>query len=231
MQKYKKLLVFALIIGVSFYMNAKYDLASYFTDEKKLNSLKVFVERQHGLAALIYVAFTSLASSILALPGASFAIISSFLFGVYLGSLYCLIGISLGALFAFFLSRYLIKDYVKSLLVKNKRLYDILYELNPEKEWLVLMITRLLPIFPFNLQNYAYGLTDISVLKYTVGTFVFTIPGIFLFSLATRGFMAGKDRSSVFIAVGLIITFLLILSYFLYKKYKTIRDKDIKSGL
>ena len=41
----------------------------------------------------------------------------------------------------------------------------------------VLMITRLVPLFPYNLQNFAYGVTDIGFGTYTVGSFLFMLPG------------------------------------------------------
>jgi uncharacterized membrane protein YdjX (TVP38/TMEM64 family) len=46
-----------------------------------------------------------------------------------------------------------------------------------EHGWYILAFTRLVPIFPFNLQNYAYGLTRIGFLTYLVVTAVFMIPG------------------------------------------------------
>ncbi|NLK42809.1 MAG: TVP38/TMEM64 family protein, partial [Tissierellia bacterium] len=90
----------------------------------------------------------------------------------------------------------------------------------------VLMITRLLPIFPFNLQNFAYGITNISTMKYTVGTFLFMIPGIFIFSVGTAGIINSGNRNNMFTLVLVSIILMTILGITLYKKYKTLTEEE-----
>ncbi len=79
----------------------------------------------------------------------------------------------MGSVLSFLLSRYLLRDSIEGLVKKNEKLYNIIFQTDSEKEMLILMITRLIPIFPFNLQNYAYGITNISIVKYTIGTFFY----------------------------------------------------------
>ena len=50
-----------------------------------------------------------------------------------------------------------------------------------EHGWRMVMITRLVPVFPFNFQNYAYGLTRIPFWHYTFATLVGMIPGCFMY--------------------------------------------------
>lgn len=100
--------------------------------------------------------------------------------------------------------------------------------MDPEKEMLILMITRLLPIFPFNLQNFAYGITNIPIVKYTVGTFIFMVPGIIIFSMITEGIIVRESRNSMFLPVLLTIILMMIIGTYLYKKYKilTVREQN-----
>ncbi len=120
------------------------------------------------------------------MPGVTFAVIASGLFGPWIGSLYCLIGATMGSVLSFLLSRYLLRDSIEGLVKKNEKLYNIIFQTDSEKEMLILMITRLIPIFPFNLQNYAYGITNISIVKYTIGTFLFMIPGVIILVLEQK---------------------------------------------
>ena len=47
--------------------------------------------------------------------------------------------------------------------------------------WKIVFLTRLSPIFPFNFQNYAYGLTSVTFWHYTLATWIGMIPGTFLY--------------------------------------------------
>lgn len=222
MKRFIKPSIFVGIIIISVLLNSRFDFLSYLSSMDNIRALSTYVEDRYFLSIIVYILFTVISSSILALPGATFAIISSVLFGVIEGSIFCLIGVTLGAIVSFILSRYCIKDMVKRLVRKNKRLYNILFEIKPEKELLLLMITRLLPIFPFNLQNFAYGVTDISIIKYSIGTFIFTYPGIILFSLATKGIIVAENRVVFLVLLIAVLIFIGFVTYFIYNKYRSI---------
>ncbi len=226
MKKHKKILIFAIIIILGLFLNRQLKLSSYLADFNNLKIIIDFVHKNYILSVLLYLVFTIIGSSVLALPGVTFAVVASGLFGPWLGSLYCLIGATIGALLSFLLSRYLLKSSVEELVVKNQRLYSIIFQTDSEKEMFVLMITRLLPIFPFNLQNFAYGISNISTMKYTVGTFLFMIPGIFIFSVGTAGIINSGNRNNMFTLVLVSIILMTILGITLYKKYKTLTEEE-----
>ncbi|MBU5428304.1 TVP38/TMEM64 family protein [Tissierella pigra] len=227
MNKYKKVLIFMLIVALGLFLNTKFQLSSLI-DSKNLKEVSDFVDNNYVYSIALYLVFTIIGSSVLALPGVTFAVIASGLFGPWIGSLYCLIGATLGAVLSFLLSRYLLKDSIEELVKKNDKLYNIIFQTDSEKELLILMITRLLPIFPFNLQNFAYGITNISIVKYTIGTFLFMIPGVVIFSIGTEGVINAEDRSKMFLMALLIIFLMMVLGTYLYKKYKllTIKEQD-----
>lgn len=222
MKKYRKALIFILIIIIGGFLNRELQWSSYLTDSNNLKIITNFVRNNYILSIFLYIVFTIVGASILALPGVTFAVVASGLFGPWIGSLYCLIGTTIGAVLSFLLSRYLLKNSIEELVKKNDRLYTIVFQTDSKKEMLILMITRLLPIFPFNLQNYAYGITNISIAKYTIGTFLFMIPGIIIFSVGTEGIINVNSRNSMFIIALVIIILMVIIGIYLYKKYKTL---------
>ncbi|MBR2106811.1 MAG: hypothetical protein IJ937_06065, partial [Treponema sp.] len=71
-------------------------------------------------------------------------------------------------------------------------------------ETIILMITRMVPVFPYNLQNFAYGITDISFTKYSVLTFVFMFPGVSFFTIGAAGLTAGEDKWKHFVIAGIL---------------------------
>lgn len=228
MKKHKKVLIFISIMAIGLLLNRRFQWSSYVTNSNNLRALVNFVNKNYIISVLLYLGFTIIGSSLLALPGLTFAIVASGLFGPWTGSLYCLIGATMGAVVSFLLSRYLLKDSVEGLVRKNKKLYNIIFQADLEKEMLVLMITRLLPIFPFNLQNFAYGISNISIGKYTIGTFLFMVPGIIIFSVGTEGVINRESRSAMLFIALLTISLMMVMGIYLYEKYKilTIREKN-----
>ena len=94
----------------------------------------------------------------------------------------CLIATTLGAVAAFLMGRFFLQDTIKPLVEKNRLLKKLLFEDAGKSDMLLLMITRLVPLFPYNLQNFAYGITDIKLLPYTIYTFIFMLPGVAMFT-------------------------------------------------
>ncbi|OLS02764.1 TVP38/TMEM64 family protein [Tissierella creatinophila] len=218
--EHRKSLYFISILLLGLFLSRKFELRSYLTDINSLKEIKTMIDNNYIVSILLYLIFTIIGSSVLALPGITFAIIAGGLFGPWLGSFYCLLGTTLGAIFSFLLSRYLLKDSIKELVKKNEKLYNIIFQTDSQREMLILMITRLLPIFPFNLQNFAYGITNISVIKYTLGTFLFMIPGIIIFSLGTEGVINGTDRNNMFLIASIILSLTIVCGVYLYRRYK-----------
>ena len=226
MKSNRKVIIFILIIIIGIFLNRKFQWSVYVRDFNNLKEIINIVDNNYILSIFLYLVFTIVGSSILALPGVTFAVVASGLFGQWVGSFYCLIGTTIGAVFSFILSRYLLKDSIERLVKKDKRLYNIIFQVDSEKEMLILMITRLLPIFPFNLQNFAYGITNISIVKYTIGTFLFMIPGIIIFSIGTEGIINKENRNSMFFIGLLAIFIMVIIGICLYKKYRMLTVKE-----
>ena len=218
--KYIKLIIFiALVIII---LNNNYKL---YEKINNLDNFKFMINENIIKASIIYVIITAIGSSVLALPGVTFALFSGILFGPILGIILCSISATMSASISFIISRFFLRDSIKPLIEKNKYLNKILFEDGNKNAIILLMITRLVPLFPYNIQNFAYGITDISFTLYTIYTFIFMLPGISLFTIASAGIISKENRILYFLISGIIFVFVLTISIYLKKKY--INNKSI----
>jgi hypothetical protein len=70
-----------------------------------------------------------------------------------------------------------------------------------------------------NLQNFAYGITDISLATYTIYTFLFMLPGVALFTIGSAGFTAQSGKWMYFAAAGVLLVLVFGMGWFVKKKY------------
>ena len=105
------------------------------------------------------------------------------------------------------------------MLEKNKTLKKLLFNDNDKSDLIILMITRMVPIFPYNLQNFAYGITDIGFWKYTIYTFIFMFPGVAFFTIGSSGLTAGANKWKYFIIAGVLAIIVTIAGIFIQRKY------------
>ena len=125
------------------------------------------------LAPLAFIAGYAIAT-VFFLPGVLFTLAGGVLFGPLYGTLYNLTGATLGATLAFLLARFLAYDWVAQR--TGKRLRQLVEGVE-EEGWRFVAFVRLVPLFPFNLLNYALGLTRIPLMQYVLTSFIFMAPG------------------------------------------------------
>ena len=219
MKKYAKPAAFVLIAAVIFLLDRHFGWSDYLGDTGNLSFLTALVEENLSRAALLYCLLTIVGCVVLALPGVTFAVLAGLLFGPWMGTLLCLVATTLGAIAAFLAGRFFLKDTVKPMVEKNRLLKKLLFEEAGRSDVAVLMITRLVPIFPYNLQNFAYGITDISLMTYSVCTFVFMLPGVALFTVGSAGFTAEGNRWVYFAAAAVLLALVLFLGSFIRKRF------------
>lgn len=219
----KKIIIFALIIIAVVVTNHFLGLSSYLKMDK-LIELKSVVDDNFLLAAVIYIVATVAGSVLLALPGVSFAIAAGILFGAFWGTVLCTLAASIGATVAFIAGRFFLRDQIKPMAMKNKYLKKYLFDDMKKNGVFVLMITRLVPLFPFNLQNFAYGITDIKLSTYAIFTFIFILPGTAMYTVGTAGFADSSNRVLyIGIAIGLAVA--VFLTAYLFRKF--VVDKEM----
>jgi uncharacterized membrane protein YdjX (TVP38/TMEM64 family) len=141
------------------------------------NSLE-WIESLGAIAPLAFIGIYII-STIAFLPASLLTLGAGIVFGVWLGSLYVFIGATLGAIAAFLVGRYLARDWAAKKIAGNDKFNAIDRAVGKEGLKIVLL-TRLSPLFPFNLLNYAFGLTGVSIQDYTIGS-VGMIPGTLMY--------------------------------------------------
>ena len=183
-----------------------------------------------ALAALIYIGLTVIACVVLALPGVTFAILAAVLFGPWWGTLFCLIATTLGAIIAFVVGRFFLRDSIKPMVEKSALLKRLLFDEADKSDIVLLAITRLVPIFPYNIQNFAYGITDISLLHYSLYTFLFMIPGVALYTIGTAGFTSESNRWLYFGISAVLLVMVLLLGWVIRKNYLGSAEDECQKG-
>lgn len=217
--KNKKLWTFIGILAVILILNHIFGWSSYIGDMDNLKFLEDMVRENLALAVCIYVILTVIGCVVLALPGVTFAIAAGLLFGPVLGTLCCSIATTLGAMLAFAAGRFFLKDSIRPIAMKNKYLKKWLFDETGNNEIFILMITRLVPVFPYNLQNFAYGVTDIKFTIYSICSLIFMLPGTAMYTVGTAG-LADQENRALYIGIALFLAALVLgMGAFLKKHY------------
>ena len=168
--------------------------------------------RDLGLwAPLGHVIFFSIAT-VLFVPGVIFSLTGGVLFGPVLGTGLNLIGATLGATLAFLASRYLAADWVRR---RAGGSLDRLTKGVEAEGWRFVAFVRLVPLFPFNLLNYALGLTRISLAQYVVTSLICMVPGSIAYTYLGYAGREAFAGSETMIRTGLIALGLIAFAAFL----------------
>jgi len=131
-----------------------------------------------ALGGIVFIAIYILAT-LAFLPAAILTLGAGVIFGVIWGSLYVFIGATLGAVAAFLVGRYVARGWVKEKISSYKKFANIDQAVSKEGLKIVFLI-RLSPLFPFNLLNYALGVTSVSLKDYFLASFGM-IPGTIMY--------------------------------------------------
>lgn len=217
--KNKKLWIFGGIILLIVILNYIFDWSSYISTAENLEFMKRIVQNNLPLAILLYMVLTVVGCVVLALPGVTFAILAGLLFGPVIGTICCSMATTIGAVLAFIAGRFFLKDSIGPVVAKNRILKKWLFDDTGCNELFVLMITRLVPVFPFNLQNFAYGITDIRFSTYAIGSLIFMLPGTAMYTVGTAG-LADKENRLLYIGIAVVLAVVVtIIGMILKKRY------------
>jgi len=145
----------------------------FFKDQLNPEGFQLWIEGAGNAAPLLFIS-VYIISTVLFLPGSLLTLLGGALFGPLWGTLYNLLGATIGAMIAFIISRYLASNWVEK---KTAGKLQQLIKGVESEGWRFVAFTRLVPIFPFNLLNYALGLTKISFSQYSIASFIFMLPG------------------------------------------------------
>ncbi len=185
------------------------------------NILK-FIETNKVLAPALFIAFYSAAPSVF-IPSLALTLGAGFIWGPIWGSVFAITGATIGATVPFLLSRYIMGDWVKRRFSKER--WHSLNERVNKHGWKAVAFARLMPILPFPVLNYVFGLTPIPLFHYVWATFVFMLPSCIAYTAfgSSMGELILKGKITGLI-VGIVIASIAMGIPFLVKRYFMNKD-------
>lgn len=199
-----KLAVAVAVVAVLLAVGSRFDI------QARMHALLAAIE---GLGAAGYAVFLGVyvLACILFIPGSILTLGAGAIYGVGIGSILVSVSSTVGATAAFLVGRYLARGWVSRKIEGNAR-FSAIDQAVGREGWKIVGLTRLSPVFPFSLLNYAYGLTKVSLRDYVLASWIGMLPGtimyVYLGSLARLGVDAQQTTTAqtVLKIVGLLAT-------------------------
>ena len=194
-------------------------------DHLSVDALIEWVGQLGWIAPLVFIACYAV-SAVFFMPGLLFTLAGGVLFGPVYGTFYNLTGATIGATLAFLTARYIAYDWVEKR--TGNRLRQLVSGVE-EEGWRFVAFTRLVPLFPFNLLNYALGLTRIKLIPYMLTTWICMLPGGFAYTwLGHAGSEAASGSKNTMQNILIAIALLAIVVYIprVLKKFKNTPDQS-----
>ncbi|MGL5254375.1 MAG: TVP38/TMEM64 family protein [Brevinema sp.] len=208
MKKYVNLLIVLAIFGVVFYMIYRSGLVS----QLKLENIPVLRERFLALGFWAFFAYFALyvVACLFSLPGLPITILGGAVFGPVLGTIYTVFSASIGMALSFLSARYALRNILMEKFA-NSEVFKNIDQGVKNEGWRILMITRLVPVFPFSIQNYIYGLTGINFFLFWGLSTLLIIPGSAAYTLSVGAVLDGSFSATNLIYLGIgAICFVLV---------------------
>ena len=194
-----------LQLGMTVLLVAAIATGIYYREQLDIELLAQWLEQAGWWAPVVFILIYAVAT-VLFLPGSVLTVSGGILFGPILGSLCNITGATIGAGLAFLVARYLASDWVSQR--SGGKLKQLINGVEAEG-WRFVAFVRLVPLFPFNLLNYALGLTKIRFIEYLLATYIFMLPGAIAYTYigyAGRKAVTGGDDliNTILIAIALL---------------------------
>jgi uncharacterized membrane protein YdjX (TVP38/TMEM64 family)/rhodanese-related sulfurtransferase len=173
-----------LVVGIA--------LALVYREQFDATALEDWVMAAGAAGPVLFMLIYAL-GTVFFLPGSVLTLAGGALFGPVMGTFYNLAGATLGATLSFLIARYLASDWVER---KTGGRIRQLKEGVENEGWRFIAFVRLVPLFPFNLLNYALGLTRIKLSHYIIASYLFMLPGAIAYTYlgyVGREAMAGEQ--------------------------------------
>jgi uncharacterized membrane protein YdjX (TVP38/TMEM64 family) len=176
--------------------------------------------RALGVWGPVLLGIVYIAATVLMLPGAILSLGAGFLFGVVPGVITISIASTMGAGAAFLVGRFLARDWVAKKVAAMPK-FAALDAAVAREGFKIVFLTRLSPVFPFNLLNYAYGLTGVPFSHFFLASWIGMIPGTILYvylgsaaqslAAAAAGDVPRSPAEQIFFWVGLGLALVVVV--------------------
>lgn len=171
-------------------------IATIFLTLPVREGIQALLEWTRGLGfwGYVVVILFYIVACVLFIPGSLVTLAAGFLFGVVAGSITVSVGATLGASAAFLVGRFLARRRIERKVAGNPR-FKAIDEAVGRQGFKIVLLTRLSPVFPFNLLNYAFGLTGVPFWTYVLASWIGMMPGTVLYVYLGS---TAKDLAQVF---------------------------------
>ncbi len=202
-----KLITLLLVIAIIISSLWTFDLQDFFHPEK----VQQYILHLGPYGPLAFIGIYIL-TTVTFLPAAPFTMLGGAIFGPIEGALYTTIGATIGATFAFLISRILGEGYVHNILKKRfPTIHKYDEKLRTRGFWAVLIL-RILPLIPFNGLNFLLGLTRVRLISYIGATTIGILPVVLIYSYLGSS-VASIDIPQIIFALTLIIILGVTVNY------------------
>ncbi len=191
----------------------------------RLGEIKGFIERFGAWGPLVFVGIYVVAT-VLVIPGSPLSIIAGAIFGSFVGVVVVIFGATIGASFAFLISRYFARESVAGW-ISRKESFANLDRMTEEHGSVIVALTRLVPIFPFNLLNYAFGLTRVRFFTYVFWSFFCMLPGTIMYVVgADLVFTAIAEGRVPLSLIGILAVAIVFVTVVVRYARKSLHEKE-----
>ena len=205
----KRLKAFILLGGILLFFGLSY----FFDIGDRLRELKTWFQELGNLGPIAFIS-TYVLATVLAVPGTVLTIVAGIVFGAFWGTIYVSIAATIGAALAFLIARALGREFIESWLGENKK-FRKLDRMTEKYGSLIVAITRLIPIFPYNITNFAFGLTKVHFWTYVLWSWICMLPLTVLYivgaDVLTRAIMHGEWHEELIFIFFTLLAFILLL--------------------
>lgn len=212
-----KILILGMIVVLMVFLFNRLNLNNYGPNE-----IKDFILSKGNLGPIVYLVLLTLLPLIL-FPDSVLVIGGGMVYGLAGGVILTSIGSLLGGIVAFLISRKLGRDAVQKLIKKDLVLFS------KDNRWgglVLILVLRLIPLFPFKVVSYSAGLSDIKLRDFSIATVIGSLPGIFVYT--NLGDKTNEVGSKGFYQAIIMLVVLFIASL-LIKKIMSKKNTEIKT--
>lgn len=192
-----------------------------YRDRIDVDAIDRWLANAGAAGPLLFIALYAVATVLFA-PGTVMTLAGGALFGPITGTLYNIIGATLGATLAFLIARFIGGDWIEN---RSEGVLKRLKKGIEDEGWRFVAFTRLVPLFPFNVLNYAFGLTHIPLWQYVIASAICMLPGAAAytyFGYVGRQALGGEED---LIRNGLIALALFAVVLFIPRVVKRLRAR------
>ncbi len=198
-KQFIKWIVLAILIAISVVLLNKYNFLKGYGPEE----IRDFIQEKGVLAPIIYVVLLSLLPLLL-FPDSVLVIAGGMIFGLFKGTVLTSIGSLVGGIIAFLISRVFGSKVVRKIIKKDIVLFE---KYKGYSGFFLILMLRLIPLFPFKVVSYSAGLTDMKLRDFCLATVIGSLPGIIVYTNL-------GDKASNFGSRGFYISIALVILLF-----------------